>query len=128
MAGGDYTLAIHEHGTLWTWGNNFFSQLGDDRPWHTGTTQLIYPLSTVTATRARPPGLELDLVPNPAHDQVELPGWPGNTHIELFDGQGRRVRTGQGPRLSLREVAPGLYLLRATRPGQAARTARLVHE
>ena len=126
-AGYFHALAVRTDGTLWAWGSDFFGQLGDGLPYYTATPLLIYPL-TPTATRMSAPDLVLALVPNPAHEQVALPGWPAETQWSLVDAQGRRVRTGQGTRLSLQDVAPGLYLLRATRPGQRARTARLVRE
>jgi hypothetical protein len=112
---------------LWNWGSNNLGQLGIGIPRLTVTPLLIYPL-LVTAVRASAPSLDLLLVPNPAHDQVELPGCPRETQLVLFDAQGRRVCTGQGASLSLLGVAPGFYLLRATLPNQPARTARLVRE
>ena len=126
-AGGEHTLAVRTDGTLWAWGSNSYGQLGDGQPYYTATPLLIYPL-TPTAARARALDSGLAPVPNPAHDQVALPGWPAETQWSLVDAQGRCARTGQGARLSLQDVAPGLYLLRATRPGQRARTARLVRE
>ena len=107
--------------------SNSYGQLGDGQPNQTTTPLLIYPL-TPTATRTGVPDLVLMLVPNPTHDQVALPGWPAETQLMLFDAQGRCVRTGQGTSLRLQDVATGMYLLRATRPGQRARTARLVRE
>lgn len=125
--GATHTIALRTDGSLWAWGNDYSGQFGDDRPWHTAIPLLIYAL-TLTATRPSATGPGLSLVPNPAHDHIELPDWPSDTRLVLFDAQGRRVRTGQGPRLSLQDLNPGLYLLRAAQPGQPARTARLLRE
>jgi hypothetical protein len=86
-----------------------------------------YPLN-VTGMRTNMQASPPYLVPNPAHDQVQLPDLRGDTRLLLLDAQGRPVRTGQGTHLSLRGLVPGLYLLQATTSGQTARTVRLVIE
>jgi alpha-tubulin suppressor-like RCC1 family protein len=123
--GAYHSVALRADGTLWTWGDNTFGQLGDGLPMSSSVPLLIFgsPLATTPSRAAA-----LSLYPNPAHDQVQLPGLGATTQLRLLDAQGRLVRTGAGPRLSLRGLAPGLYLLHAGTPGQAGRTARLVVE
>ncbi|GAB2457749.1 hypothetical protein GCM10011375_06650 [Hymenobacter qilianensis] len=74
------------------------------------------------------PAVALQLVPNPAHDQVRLPELGPEATLQLVDGLGRLVRTGTGALLSLRGITPGLYILQAATPGRAPRTARLLVE
>ncbi|MBC6606122.1 LamG domain-containing protein [Hymenobacter sp. BT188] len=74
------------------------------------------------------PAVALQLVPNPAHDQVRLPELGPTATLQLVDGLGRLVRTGTGALLSLRGITPGLYMLQAARPGHPPRTARLLVE
>jgi hypothetical protein len=88
-------------------------------------TRAYSPVVFVEAA-ASAPAATLQLVPNPAHDQVQLPEVRPDAALLLLDALGRPVRAGKGATLSLQGVPPGLYLLQATRPGQAPRTARLL--
>jgi len=84
------------------------------------------PIPTATAAAAAP--LALSIYPNPARTTVQVPGATRATTLTLLDAVGRPVRQGSGSALSVRDVVPGLYVLRAATPGQPARTARLVVE
>ena len=68
----------------------------------------------VTTTRTAP-AQALRLYPNPAHDAVYLAGLPAGTRVQLSDALGRVVRetTVAGP-VPVRDLAPGLYTVRAT--------------
>jgi alpha-tubulin suppressor-like RCC1 family protein len=125
--GYSHALAIRTDGTLWSWGSNFQGALGNGQPFYSPQPILIYGMPLATkAGRALAAGLQL--APNPAHDYVRLPELTPNAILTLSDALGRPVRTGQGAALSLVGLSPGLYLLQATAPGQAVRTARLVVE
>ncbi|MDJ0365888.1 T9SS type A sorting domain-containing protein [Hymenobacter sp. H14-R3] len=68
------------------------------------------------------------MAPNPAHGRAQLLGpAAGPVAGQLFDSQGRLVRTTTSAEVELAGLAPGLYLLRAA-AGGATRTLRLVVE
>jgi hypothetical protein len=70
------------------------------------------PLSTKTTAP-----LALSLFPNPATTQVQLPGLPANSRVQLLDALGRVQRettTSAAAAVSVLGLAPGLYVLRAT--------------
>jgi alpha-tubulin suppressor-like RCC1 family protein len=127
-AGSAHTVAIRTDGTLWAWGDNRSGQLGDGLPFSSATPLLIYPLDSQPLAVASSRVSALHLVPNPAHDQVQIPDAGPDAQLRLLDAQGRLVRTGSGTRLTLRGLAPGLYLLQAQTSGRAARTAHLIVE
>ncbi|MBO2008799.1 hypothetical protein [Hymenobacter negativus] len=70
--------------------------------------------------------LALQLVPNPARDQVRLPELASTDRVRLLDACGRTMRTGTGPSLSLTCLALALYVLQATTERQIVHTARLL--
>lgn len=122
-------MALRTDGTLWAWGRNAEGQLGNGQPYRSPVPLLITSGSgPLAAHGVRLPASALVLVPNPAHDVVALPGLGTDAYLHLLDAQGRLVRTGSGARFSLDGLPPGLYLLKATTPGQPARTARLAVE
>jgi hypothetical protein len=112
------TAAIRSDGTLWLWGYNGSNQLAQPNaslvPLAIGGT----PLGTAPSQ-----AVTWQLVPNPAHGQVEVRGLTGAFTLRLFDGQGRLVRTATTPLVELAGLAPGLYLLHAT----ASRATRALH-
>ncbi|MBT9392778.1 SBBP repeat-containing protein [Hymenobacter sp. NST-14] len=78
---------------------------------------------------ARP--LALHLAPNPARGQVHLSGLPTGHPVQILDGLGRLVRTPHLPPdaiLSLQDLTPGLYLLRALDAQNQPYAGRLVVE
>ncbi|GAB3830343.1 SBBP repeat-containing protein [Hymenobacter jeollabukensis] len=80
-------------------------------------------LATKTGASVQP----LPLYPNPATEDVQLPLAAGTT-VQLIDARGRVVRTQlvtTGP-VSVRDLAPGLYTLRATDARGQQYGARLV--
>ncbi|UOQ72454.1 T9SS type A sorting domain-containing protein [Hymenobacter cellulosilyticus] len=84
--------------------------------------------NTITATAPATARPELSLWPNPARTSVRVPEATAATTLTLLDATGRTVRTASGTVLPVQGVAPGLYVLQATTPGQPLRTARLVVE
>lgn len=75
----------------------------------------------VTAALAASAQAALQLVPNPAHDQVRVLGADPALPLTLLDSQGRLVRTlapAPDATLDLRGLAAGLYVVRA---GQQSR-------
>lgn len=77
------------------------------------------------------PSFGFDLYPNPARDEATLT-LPAPARVEVLDLAGRRIRTAALPAgrqaLSLRGLAAGLYLLRATTADGRAATRRLAVE
>lgn len=75
---------------------------------------------------------QLQLAPNPAHNQVQVSGLPaGATRLLLYNATGQCVRQAPaaGPAaLSLAGLPPGMYLLQAVGENGARSTARLVKE
>ena len=116
-------LQANPNGSLWLWGYN-------------SNTQLTLPNSTPLPAYVPAGGVALAaasartaaawyLAPNPAHGQAQLAGLPaGPITGQLFDAQGRLVRTTSTATVGLDGLAPGLYLLRAT-AGTATRTLHL---
>ena len=75
----------------------------------------------------RTTGEELTVYPNPATDFVQLPVSEGNTSVRILSAEGRPVRTlsSPTPRLDVRDLAPGIYLLEVTE-GDERRVTRFV--
>jgi alpha-tubulin suppressor-like RCC1 family protein len=124
-----HTVAMraNPNGTIWLWGDNRYNQLtlSNTTPLPTyvpnagGIALAAAPASTAPAWY---------LAPNPAHGRAQLAGLPtGPVAGQLFDAQGRLVRTTSTATVALEGLAPGLYLLRAT-TGGATRTLRLAVE
>ena len=126
--GEGHGLALRADGTLWSWGRNDNSQLGYGSPANP-LPVYIAGGGAVLATAAPAPATSgWGLAPNPARGPVQLLGLPaGPVAVNLFDAQGRLVRTAATATVPTMGLAPGLYLLRV-RAGAASRTLRLVVE
>ncbi|WP_167851935.1 T9SS type A sorting domain-containing protein [Hymenobacter elongatus] len=83
--------------------------------------------NTLLASKAASP-VHLGIYPNPAQGSVHVVNAGVATQLSLLDNLGRAVRQGSGTTLSVQGVAPGFYMLQATTPGQATRTARILVE
>lgn len=117
-----HSAFVRTDNSAWVCGSNRLGQLGT--PSDSYSPLLI--LTEGLALAVRPSSIAtLQLLPNPAHDQVQLPGAGSSTALRLFDLQGRLLRTGTGRRLLLQELPAGVYLLQAKEAGQGIRTARL---
>jgi hypothetical protein len=110
-----------------------------DLPTHFGSLTLTDPpganasfvatlQDVVTATAKPASATTLSVYPSPAHTSVTVPGASAAAELLLTDAVGRVVRQSVGSVLSVRGVAPGLYVLRAAEPGKTRRTARVVVE
>ena len=86
------------------------------------------PVQFVPAADGVAGAAQLVLAPNPASGAVQGLGLGAGATLEVLDGLGRTVRTAPAGALSVAGLPAGLYLVRATAPGQPARTARLVVE
>ena len=124
-AGEAHTLAVRTDGTLWAWGNNTYGQTGQSNA-NPNPVNIPYPLISLATTFAvNTP--DWQLFPNPAHGQVQLMGLTGPVAVQIFDAQGRFVRSVANTTLALDGLASGLYLIRATTV-QNTQTLRLVVE
>jgi hypothetical protein len=122
-----HTAAIRQDGTLWMWGYNNHGQLA--QPYTNPLPVYVANGGAPLAARRPAAAPAWVLAPNPAHNQTRLLGLPiGPLGVQVFDGQGRLVRTGTSATLPTEGLAPGLYLVRAACAGQPARTLRLVIE
>ncbi|WP_375378214.1 T9SS type A sorting domain-containing protein [Hymenobacter cellulosilyticus] len=86
--------------------------------------------TAVLATKALQPSA-LSLYPNPATNQVTLPGLAVGTRVQLLDAVGRTVHAttvDTNASISLRDVAPGWYVVRATNGQGGQYTGRLMVE
>ncbi|MCX7606742.1 MAG: PKD domain-containing protein, partial [Bacteroidia bacterium] len=96
---------------------------------------------TITVIRAEPSALlpassrRLQLYPNPARGEVQivLPFAPSPWRVELFEATGRIVRTwdlpgGRMHKVDLHEIAPGYYVVRASREGESPYWGHLLRE
>jgi alpha-tubulin suppressor-like RCC1 family protein len=121
------TLAVRAGtGLIFGTGFNGSGQLGNGTT--TNTRVFAASAAPVTATRQGAAPLT-GVYPNPAQFRCQLPALPPGAELTLSDLQGRLVqRTPAAPTLSLRGLAPGLYLLTAQAPGLAPRTVRLAVE
>ena len=84
----------------------------------------------ILATQAARP-LPLGFFPNPATDQVQLPGTLAGTQVLLLDALGRVARTATlaaDARVSVRGLAAGLYVVRASDAQGRPYTGRLMVE
>ncbi|QKG52452.1 T9SS type A sorting domain-containing protein [Hymenobacter sp. BRD67] len=113
-------------GKLWAWGLNDQGQLAQS---NLNPLPIYIPMgsATLAATVAILP-ISWQLVPNPAHEQVTLAGLSAVAMTgQLYDNQGRLVRTTTSPTVGLLGLAPGLYLFRVT-AGFTTRVMRLLVE
>ena len=117
-----HSAFIRADNSAWVCGSNRLGQLGTPSDSYSPLLILTEGLALATRPAALAPLL---LLPNPAHDQVQLPGAASTTTLRLLDLQGRLLRTGTGRQLSLQGLPIGLYLLQASENGQSIRTARL---
>ena len=125
--GTTHIIATCTDGTLWHWGSNYLDPFGFTSNYIVYAPILIYPL-VITATQVQLANQVLFAVPNPAHDQVSLPGVGTNAHLRLLDLQGRLVRSVTGSQMTLAGLVSGLYLLQSTAPGQPVQTTKLMIE
>ncbi len=124
--GDEHSLAVRTDGTLWVWGSNSDGQLA--APYAAPAPINILLGGTALATNAAGAAPAWSLAPNPAHDRARLLGLPpGPLAGQLFDAQGRLVRTTTAAEVELAGLAPGLYLLHVA-AGGTTRTLRLAVE
>jgi hypothetical protein len=99
-----------------TWGSSLLTVTGLDEE------SFVTRLSNVLAAKPAAPAAALDLYPNPAHDQLQLPALPAGTAVQLVDAHGRVVRETRvtAGSASVRGLGPGLYSVQAT-DGQGRR-------
>lgn len=118
-----HTALLRTDNTVWLCGASAAGQLGFP---FLGLMPLLV-LSENALLTVRPPAAAQRLypLPNPAHDQVQLPELGATTLLQLFDLQGRLLQTTTGNSLLLRGLPSGLYLLQATEAGQTTRSVRL---
>ncbi|MBG8553679.1 T9SS type A sorting domain-containing protein [Hymenobacter guriensis] len=89
----------------------------------------ITALAALPTQPARP--LPQGMYPNPATDQVRLPGLPTGTRVQLLDALGRiahETTVSAAAQVSVLGLAPGLYTLRATDKQGLQYAARLAVE
>lgn len=95
----------------------------------TPSARLTYDPST--ALHAHPAALLLRAFPNPATDQVRLPDPGAGVAVDLIAADGRVIpgrRTGTNGSLDIRDLSPGLHVIRAfTTNGSTATTTILKH-
>jgi alpha-tubulin suppressor-like RCC1 family protein len=111
VAGARFTTALRINGTIWSWGENTYGQLGT--PTYTYHPVLVSRSSIVAAMKqSRSRSVLQDVYPNPAHDKVHVPAI-GNTPYRLLDLLGREQRSWpkKAVTLDLQGIKPGVYLL-----------------
>jgi alpha-tubulin suppressor-like RCC1 family protein len=111
-------------------GLNASGQLGDGTTTDWPRFDRLSPLTPLQAlpVRAAAGGAAFSLAPNPTRATTTAVGLPAGTTLAVYDGLGRLVRTTASPVLDAAGLPAGLYLVRATVPGQPAQAARLLVE
>ena len=130
-----FTLALRSDGTLWSWGDNQFGQLGS------GTTTARSLAGPVAAPAGAPAGSTWTAVAVGYSHALALRSngtlwaWGNNAYGQLGDNSStaRSLPTlvpapAAAPTFGLTGLAPGLYWLTAQAPGGAPRTMRLAVE
>ncbi|UOQ52230.1 T9SS type A sorting domain-containing protein [Hymenobacter cellulosivorans] len=88
----------------------------------TANNRFLARLSTTTLARQEARTQALGLYPNPATSVLQVPALPAGTAVQFVDARGRVARhatVGSGAQVSVRGLAPGLYILRtSTAQGQ----------
>ncbi|MGI4864964.1 MAG: T9SS type A sorting domain-containing protein [Janthinobacterium lividum] len=84
----------------------------------------LQPLPVLAATV----GVGFSLAPNPTRSQATAVGVPTGTTLAVYDALGRLIMTTGNLTFSVAGLPAGLYVVRATAPGQAPQSARLLVE
>ena len=107
-------------------------QVGNAYAWTGVTAELAAATQGAGLASDEAPAAEtLTLFPNPATGEVHLLGMPAGTWVQFCDALGRAVREsflGATSSLSVSDLAPGLYVLRATTAAGRTYTRRLAVE
>lgn len=87
-----------------------------DYSWFTCVSALSAEVQVVITAGEMPTSPQLQLVPNPATDQVRIIGLSHRANIALFDQTGRLVRSLSGDVFAVNELSAGTYFVRVEEP------------